>query len=77
MKEKIVGLRELRENTKKYIDRVNKGESFLVLKRSKPIFKISSPEEIESLWETVVDFTENGKKDGIEAEKLLEILNNG
>src|SRR3989304_5550455 len=40
-KGEIVGVKELRENLEKYINRVNKGESFTVVRRSKPVFKIS------------------------------------
>ena len=36
----IVGLRELRERMDSYVDRVGKGESFLVLRKSKPVFKM-------------------------------------
>lgn len=36
----IIGLRELRENTGDVEERVNNGESFVVVKRSKPIFRI-------------------------------------
>jgi len=40
MEPKVVGLRELRENMDKYVERIGKGESFLVLRKSKPVFKI-------------------------------------
>jgi len=59
MQESIVGLKELRTNTEAYIAQVRKGKSFIVVRRSKPVFKISSPDD-ESMWETVIDFT--GKK---------------
>ena len=36
----IIGLRELRENTGDVEARVSNGESFVVVKRSKPIFRI-------------------------------------
>ena len=55
--EKIIGLKDLRENTDKYIERVKKGERFVVLKRSKPVFTIMPPEESDELWEPVIDFT--------------------
>ena len=51
-----VGLKELRENMEKYIERVNKGESITVFRRSTPLFKLSPVEDSESNWETVVDF---------------------
>ncbi len=57
----------------KYASRVEKGESFVVVKKSKPLFKISSPDEDEGLWETVVDFTRINK-DGVDAKKVLGAL---
>lgn len=56
-KRSIVGLKELREHIDTYIEEVRKGRSFTVVRRSKPVFKISPPEEDESLWEPVIDFT--------------------
>jgi len=69
----ILGLKELRENMQKYASRVEKGESFIVVKKSKPIFKISSVDEDEGLWETVVDFTKINKN-GVDAKKVLRAL---
>ncbi len=71
-KGKIVGVKELRENLEKYINRVDKGESFTVVRRSRPVFKISPAEE-ENLWETVIDFTKI-KKGGIDIKDLLARL---
>ena len=73
MKTSILGLKELRENMQKYASRVEKGESFIVVKKSRPLFKISSLDEDEELWETVIDFTKI-KKGGILAEELLAKL---
>lgn len=67
----IINLKELRQNVDKYAKQVQKGESFLVMKRSKPLFRIS-PAEGEG-WETVIDFTKF-RKDGIPARELLERL---
>ncbi len=69
----IVGLKELRTNLDEYIAKVEKGDSFTVVRRSKPVFKISSVDEDEGLWETVVDFTKI-KKGGILAKDLLAKL---
>jgi len=69
----IVGLKELRENMEKYASLVKKGKSFIVVKRSKPLFKISSIDEDDGLWETVIDFTKL-RKGGIPAEELLSRL---
>jgi len=60
--QKIVGLKELRENIEKYISGVNKGSSFIVVRRSKPIFKISPVVDEPELWESVIDFTQINKK---------------
>ncbi|MBI2062553.1 MAG: hypothetical protein HYT64_02605 [Candidatus Yanofskybacteria bacterium] len=73
MKQHILGLKELRENMQKYASRVQKGESFVVVKKSKPLFKISSLDEDEGEWETVVDFTKI-RKGGISADELLARL---
>ena len=58
--EKIIGLKELRENTESYITKIKKGGSFVVVKKSKPVFKISPVDEWsdDGIWETVVDFTD-------------------
>ena len=73
MKNTIVGLRELRENIDKYISQIEKGDSFTVVRKSKPVFRIS-PLDIESdAWETVADFTKI-KKDGVSAGDILKEL---
>jgi len=71
-KGEIVGVKELRENLEKYINRVNRGESFTVVRRSKPVFKISPAEE-EHLWEPVIDFTKI-KRGGVSIQELLSRL---
>ena len=68
-----IGLKELRENVETYVSEVKKGKSFIVVRRSKPIFKISPVEEDESLWETVIDFTRI-KKGGVPISELLSRL---
>jgi len=73
MKTYILGLKELRENMQKYASLIEKGKSFVVVKKSKPLFKISSLDEDEELWETVVDFTKV-RKGGIPAKELLAKL---
>ena len=72
MKSTIVGLKELRENVEDYIAEVKKGKSFIVVRRSRPVFKISAP-ETEEMWDTVVDFTEV-KKGGVLAGDVLKAL---
>ena len=73
-KDIIVGLKELRENMETYISRVHKGDSFIVVRKSKPVFKISSPDEdAEEFWETVIDFTKI-RKGGVPADEILSAL---
>ena len=66
----IVGLKELRENTEAYIEQIEKGASFTVVRRSRPVFTIGPVVEHESEWETVVDFTEIDAK-GVDAKEVL------
>lgn len=74
---KTVGLRELRENTEKYIREVKKGKSFTVFRHSKPIFNIVPADAWgdDGVWETVADFSKV-KKDtkGVSAELLRKTL---
>jgi prevent-host-death family protein len=72
-KKTIVGLKELRENIGAYISRVEKGDSFIIVKKSKPVFKISPPEDDIELWEPVIDFTKI-KKGGVPIADLLSRL---
>ena len=48
---KVIGLKELRTNLNTYLIELAKGKSFLVVKKSKPIFKISPPDEDERFIE--------------------------
>ncbi len=56
----IIGVKELRENLDTFVKKVNKGMSFTVVKRSKPIFNIT-PIESGIDWEVVVDFSKINK----------------
>jgi antitoxin (DNA-binding transcriptional repressor) of toxin-antitoxin stability system len=47
----IIGLKDLRENVDRYIANVSKGQSFLVVRKSKPVFKISAP-DVDNVWKT-------------------------
>ena len=64
MKHSIIGLKDLRENTESYIAKIKRGRSFVVVKKSKPVFKITPVDEWgdEGVWETVVDFTQINSK---------------
>lgn len=68
-----VSLKELREQFPKYIDAIADGQSFTVVKRSKPIFQIN-PVSDNGEWLTIADFT-TIKARGIDADLVLESLN--
>jgi len=72
MPNNIVGLKELRENIDTYINHINKGKSFLVLRKSKPVFRISPAEEMD-VWEPVIDFTKI-KTGGVNIKEILARL---
>jgi hypothetical protein len=70
----IIKSRDLRNDMQKVADAVAKGKSFLVMKQSKPLFKISKPDVDEwgdrGNWETVVDF----EKDSITVDEFMAKL---
>ncbi len=73
---KIIGLKDLRENMETYIGAVKKGKSFVVVRKSKPIFKVSPALDEwgdEGVWETIVDFTKI-KKRGVPIDEVLASL---
>ncbi len=70
MKNTLIGLKELRENAGDYIAQIQKGKTFIVIRRSKPVFKISPPDECSDFWEPVIDFTKI-KKGGVSLKTLL------
>jgi len=74
--QKIIGLKELRENTENYISAVGKGKSFIVVRRSKPIFKVVPVDEWgdEGTWETIIDFTRI-RKGGVPLDELIKSSN--
>ncbi len=75
IKSNIIGFKDLRENADKYINAVEKGSAFTVVRRSKPIFKMVPVDEFgdEGVWETVADFRDkNGR--GIKAQDLVKML---
>lgn len=74
--EKIIGLKEFRENVDTFVRKVKTGQSFIVVKRSRPIFKVAPVDNDEGEWETVVDFTKI-RKGGVSARELLKALRHG
>lgn len=69
--ENIIALKDLRLNMDKYASKVKTGESFVVLKKNKPLFKII-PVEDEN-WEELINFTKL-KKGGVDINELLAAL---
>lgn len=67
----IINLKNLRENMQEYAKKVQKGDSFIVFKKSKPLFKITPISE--EYWEEVIDFTKI-KKRGVDIKDLLKYL---
>lgn len=69
----LIGLKEFRQKAAAYIREVSRGKSFLVVRRSKPVFRIVPPGEEDESWETVVNFTKF-YKNGVPARELLKRL---
>jgi prevent-host-death family protein len=69
----IIGLKELRENTEAYIKRVQRGESFTVVRRSSPVFRLAPVDTDEMGWESVADFTAVDPR-GVSAKDILTAL---
>ena len=69
----LVGLKEFRNNVAAYTKRIRSGESFLILKRSQPLFKVTPITDVENNWEEVIDFTKI-KKGGVKIQELLSRL---
>ena len=76
----IIGLKDLRENTEEYINKVKKGREFTVIRKSEPVFKITPVDmwRDEGVWEIIADFRELNEK-GTPAQDVLRALrkNNG
>lgn len=72
VKKNIIGLKELRVDMEKYIARIDRGESFIVVRRSKPVFQLA-PVDDESGWETIVDFTKF-RKGGMPIDEVIARL---
>jgi len=69
--EKLLTLNELRQKMPLYVKKISQGQSFVVYKKSRPIFNITPVENEE--WEEVVDFTKI-KKGGVQIAELLSRL---
>lgn len=71
---KDLSIKELRAHLSDVADRAERGESFRIIRRSKPSFIIMSidAEIPEEGWETVVDFTDGGRTKGVPIKEVLE-----
>lgn len=69
--EKIIGLKKIRERMGEYIKAVERGESFTVIRKATPVFRIVPVEDEK--WETTIDFT-SIKKGGINIDDILSRL---
>ena len=69
----IIGLKELRQNVSGFAKQIQKGRSFIVVKQSKPLFKITPIKEEIEQWEEAIDFTKI-KKGGVLLDELLTRL---
>lgn len=70
--ENLIALKDLRLNMEKYATEVKAGRSFIVLKQSKPLFKITPIDE-DGRWEEVINFAKI-KKGGVDIDALLAVL---
>lgn len=71
----LIGLKEFRQNVESYSKKIAKGESFIVLRKSKPLFKVVPVSESE-IWEPVIDFTEINKQ-GVLIEDIVAAVSHG
>ncbi len=68
----LIALKDLRLNMDKYATEVKAGKSFIVLKQSKPLFKLVPIDE-DGDWEEVVNLAKL-KKGGVNIDELLAVL---
>ncbi|MDE1975129.1 MAG: type II toxin-antitoxin system prevent-host-death family antitoxin [Patescibacteria group bacterium] len=76
MNSNIVALKDLRLNMEKYIKMVEKGHSFIVVKKSTPVFKVEpvDPWGDEGTWTTIADFSSYSVTGGIPIDELIKKL---
>ena len=76
MKSNIIGLKDLRENTEGYIAQIEKGRSFVVVRRSKPIFKLTPVVDEwgdEGIWKSIIDFRKINPR-GVPIDDVIKAL---
>lgn len=71
-----LSIKQFRNNLATVADEVQAGNKFIIIRNSKPAFKVVplSDTEEDGVWETVVDFTEGGKKKGMKAKDFFDLL---
>ena len=71
-----ISIKEFREHLAQFADRIESGETFRVIRRSKPSFIVMKIDDdaSEREWETLIDFTDGGKKTGVPLTSAVEIL---
>lgn len=71
-----LSIKQFRNTLSSVADRVEKGETFIIIRHSKPAFKIIPFDAVDdgSDWETVIDFTNSGKKKGVKIQDALKVL---
>ena len=72
----IISIKDFRQSLASVADAVmKKGETFTVMRRSRPAFVVKPFEDDEDIkWKTLIDFTEGGKKEGMPAGELYEAM---
>lgn len=72
---KDISIKELRLNLADIATDVERGAQYRVIRRSKPSFYIMSTKmDVPEEWETVVDFTEGGKTDGMPIDDVIRVM---
>ena len=71
--ENIIGLKEFRADVEKYVAVAEKGIPVIVMRRSRPFFKISAIQKNDETWEEVIDFTKI-EKGGVSIPDILSRL---
>lgn len=75
-KDEFIGVKELRTQLNKYIKKVQRGASFTVIRRSRPVFRIGpvNTGEDEGVWESIWDADRDNRGKGLPATEVLRIL---
>lgn len=71
MKSRIIEFAKLQQHPTTYAREIANGSSFVVVRRSQPLFKIVPLDDEE--WEEVIDFTKI-QKGGVKIKELLQRL---